>query len=169
MVLQWGKFQTYDDASIVMYHVCVDEYKFCCILHLVFKSVFSGGKKGGAAATPTSPMMSVWQPVSQYCCRLQESPAVPVLLVTSPAESQMDKLLWKFTVSFARLCGTGEGSITKGNFKNKPENWQINCQIQFYNIFFFHCLRYMSINTRWHCQEMPENAARHSDWIIVYY
>lgn len=46
----------------------------------------------------TSPIRSVWQPVSVYCCTLQESPRVSVLLATSLMESQ------KFSVSLARLC-----------------------------------------------------------------
>lgn len=44
-----------------------------------------------------------------------------MLFAASLAESQIDKLLWKFTVSFARLCGTQ--SVSNHNtitLKNKP-------------------------------------------------
>lgn len=58
------------------------------------------------SALLTSPIRSVWQPASVYCCPLTESLGATELLATSFTESLMERL-WKFPVSLARLC-TGQ-------------------------------------------------------------
>lgn len=89
------------------------------IRHVFLQIISRGGDVVAGSGPLTSPMMSVWQAVSQNCCRPQGSPAAPEPLVTSPAESPIDRLLWKFTVSLARLCTSRKRKVRSAESCNQ--------------------------------------------------